>query len=64
MDLDKAMELQKGRMVHVNLRLPSEVVEFYKKYNNYSAAMRHVLTQYVHEAKAEDEEKNNDVSFY
>ena len=33
MDLDKAMELQKGRMVHVNLRLPAEVVEFYKKYN-------------------------------
>lgn len=64
MDLDKAMELQKGRMVHVNLRLPSEVVEFYKKYNNYSAAMRHVLTQYVCEAEAEDEEKNNDVSFY
>jgi|TARA_R110000822_G_scaffold36286_2_gene102308 hypothetical protein len=64
MDLDKAMELQKGRMVHVNLRLPSEVVEFYKKYNNYSAAMRHVLAQYVYEAKAEDEEKNNDVSFY
>ena len=28
MDLDKAMELQKGRMVHVNLRLPAEVVEF------------------------------------
>jgi hypothetical protein len=64
MELDKAMELQKGRMVHVNLRLPSEVVEFYKQYSNYSAAMRHVLTQYVYEANAEDEEKNNDVSFY
>lgn len=45
-----------GSMQHVNVRLPEEVVQFYKQFSNYTAAMRHVLTQFAQEAMAEAEE--------
>lgn len=34
----------KPALVHVNVRLPSWVVEFYKEQPNYTKAMRDVLT--------------------
>lgn len=37
----------KPSLVHVNVRLPVHVVEFYKQYPNYTAKMRSVLTEYV-----------------
>ena len=33
----------KKAMVHVNLRIPEEVLKFYKKYPNYTGKMRQTL---------------------
>lgn len=37
----------KPAMVHVNLRLPEETVEFFQQHEAYTAAMRDVLVNYV-----------------
>lgn len=37
----------KPTLVHVNLRVPAWVVEYYKQQPNYTGAMRDVLTQHV-----------------
>lgn len=35
-------------MTHINLRLPADVVEYYKqRYPSYTAGMRDVLTEWV-----------------
>ncbi len=39
----------KPALVHINLRLPAWVVEFYKEQPNYTGAMREVLTIYAQE---------------
>lgn len=64
MDLDKAMSLRSRRMEIVSLRIPKEVVDFYKQYPNSSAAMRHVLTEHVAQTMEEDELENNNVISY
>lgn len=43
-----------GAMVHVNLRLPKDVVEYFKKYPKYTKQMRKVLTDYVDKMTAEE----------
>jgi uncharacterized protein (DUF4415 family) len=53
----------KGRVLaktHINLRLPEEVVVYFKQYPSYTAKMRAVLTAYVKDAnKHTTEEKRN-----
>jgi uncharacterized protein (DUF4415 family) len=40
---------------HINLRVPNEVIEFYKqRYPNYTGKMREVLTQFVEQHKPQD----------
>lgn len=38
-------------MVHVNVRLPPEVVAYYKTWPNYTKMMRTVLTNYAESQK-------------
>ena len=38
-------------MAHVNLRLPQEVVDYYKEWPNYTKMMRTVLTNYAESQK-------------
>jgi len=35
-------------LVHVNLRLPKEVLDFYKRYPQYTQKMREVLTKFIY----------------
>lgn len=48
-------------MVHVNVRLPVEVLDYFMQYNNYTKAIRSVLEQYVQQTKevAASSEENN-----
>lgn len=46
----------KPAMEHVNLRMPAEVMEFYKRYPRYTNKMREVLIQWVREHPATDAE--------
>jgi uncharacterized protein (DUF4415 family) len=39
---------------HVNLRVPEEVLEFYRRYPSYTAKMREVLIQYKEQVEAQD----------
>jgi hypothetical protein len=48
------VSIRKGRgkgvkpaFVHVNIRIPVEVLEFFKMYPSYTAEMRRVLTYYA-----------------
>jgi hypothetical protein len=41
-------------MVHVNVRLPVEVLDYFMQYNNYTKAIRTVLEQYVEQTKEAD----------
>ncbi len=34
-------------MAHANLRIPQDVLDFYKTFENYSAKMRDVLAEYA-----------------
>lgn len=36
---------KKPAMVHVNLRVPSEVLDYYKQFPNYTQKMRNVLAK-------------------
>ena len=52
----------KPAYVHVNLRLPAEVLEFYKSFPNCTGEMRRVLTYYAEvnqqfDGKAPDSER-------
>jgi len=38
---------RKKAMVHVNLRLPVEILEYYKQFPSYTIAMRDVLEKHV-----------------
>jgi uncharacterized protein (DUF4415 family) len=40
--------------VHVNVRLPEDVLEFYKRFPNYTSKMRDVLIRYKEEAEIQD----------
>jgi len=42
---NKALAARKGPLVHVNMRLPREVVDFYKQEPNYTKAMREALAK-------------------
>jgi hypothetical protein len=44
----------KPALVHVNLRLPLWVVEYYKEKPNYTGAMREVLTIHARDNQIED----------
>ena len=37
----------KPAMVHVNVRIPQEVLDYYKEWPNYTKMMRTVLTNYA-----------------
>ena len=45
---------RKEAMVHVNVRLPVEVLDYFMQYNNYTKAIRTVLEQYVEQTKEAD----------
>jgi hypothetical protein len=45
-----------GAMVHVNVRLPQHVVDYFKQFPNYTKAIRDALEQHVREATADTEE--------
>jgi hypothetical protein len=40
---------KKEALLHVNLRMPNEVLVFYKKFPNYTGKMREVLTNFMKE---------------
>ena len=44
----------KPAMGHVNLRMPEDVLEFYRRYPRYTNKMREVLIQWVREHPAAD----------
>jgi uncharacterized protein (DUF4415 family) len=44
----------KPALVHINLRIPESVLEFYKRYPSYTAKMREVLTQYKERTESQD----------
>jgi hypothetical protein len=46
---DKRSKDERRVMVHINVRLPEDVVEFYKQYPNYTRAMRDVLIKFKEE---------------
>lgn len=41
-------------MVHVNLRIPEEVLEFYKRFPSYTGKMREVLVEYAQRTESQD----------
>lgn len=56
---DKPVKRMRGKgkhpaKVHVNLRMPEEVLEFYKRYPSYTAKMREVLTDFKERTEAQD----------
>lgn len=51
---------KKEAMVHVNLRLPVEILEYYKQFPSYTIAMRDVLRGHVKQHKeSEDARETN-----
>ena len=46
---DKRSKDERRVMVHTNVRLPEDVVEFYKQYPNYTKAMWDVLVKFKEE---------------
>lgn len=54
---NKALATRKEPLVHVNMRLPQEVVNFYKQEPNYTKAMREALVK-VMQMRKEDEDEN------
>ena len=46
---DKRSKDERQPMVHINVRLPEDVVEFYKQYPNYTRKMRDVLIKFKEE---------------
>jgi hypothetical protein len=46
---------RKVAMVHVNVRLPVYVLEYFQQYPNYTKSIRKVLEQHVHEAQDEED---------
>lgn len=44
----------KPTLIHVNLRLPLKVLDYYKQYPNYTAKMRSVLTEHAQKEAAEE----------
>jgi hypothetical protein len=53
---NKALAARKEPLVHVNMRLPREVVDFYKQEPNYTKAMREALARVMHMRKKENED--------
>ena len=47
---DKRSKDERRVMVHINVRLPEDVVEFYKQYPNYTQVMRGVLIKFKEES--------------
>ena len=41
-------------LVHVNVRLPEEVLNFYKRYSNYTGQMREVLIAFKEKSEAQN----------
>jgi len=52
-------EAQKKPMVHVNVRLPQEVVDFYKQEPNYTKAMREALAKVMRMKKKIQEDQDD-----
>lgn len=47
----------KPALVHVNVRVPPSVMEFYRQYPNYTAKMRSVLAEYAQKETAKETEQ-------
>lgn len=45
---------KKPALVHVNLRLPQEILEQYKGFPNYTGKMREVLINFIKERQHEE----------
>lgn len=41
-------------LVHINVRLPQEVLNFYRRYPSYTGKIREVLTEFKEKAEAQD----------
>lgn len=41
-------------LIHVNVRLPAEVLDFYKRYPSYTGKMREVLIEHKERTEAQD----------
>ena len=52
---NKALAARKEPLVHVNMRLPQEVVDFYKQEPNYTKAMREALVKVMQMMKENDD---------
>lgn len=46
---------KKEAMIHVNLRLPVEILEYYKQFPSYTIAMRDVLKEHVKQQEGESD---------
>jgi len=46
---------KKEAMVHVNLRLPVEILEYYKQFPSYTIVMRDVLEKHVKQQGGESD---------
>lgn len=46
---------KKEAMIHVNLRLPVKVLEYYKQFPSYTIAMRDVLNKHVKQQGGESD---------
>lgn len=44
----------KPALVHINLRVPEPVLEFYKRYPSYTGKMREVLIAYKEKVESQD----------
>jgi hypothetical protein len=44
----------KPALVHINLRVPESVLEFYKRYPSYTGKMREVLIAYKEKVESQD----------
>lgn len=51
---------RKEAMVHVNVRLPVYVLEYFMQHNNYTKAIRAALEQYVAQATEVDASPETD----
>lgn len=57
---DQIVKSKRGRgkgkrpaLAHVNLRVPADVMEYFKQFPNYTGKMREVLTEYVRSLSSE-----------
>jgi|DEB0MinimDraft_10_1074344.scaffolds.fasta_scaffold00938_5 hypothetical protein len=56
-EVERKQAERKEPLVHVNMRLPREVVDFYKQEPNYTKAMREALARVMHMRMKENDDE-------